>query len=116
MSDHLKTGKIGEEMAAKFLIGKGFRVREAGWRHGRLEIDLIVENQEVVAFVEVKTRRSKTFGLPHLAVDEAKQDRIMDAAQAYVDHHEIDKDLRFDIVAVTLGDGQDEVVHWEEAF
>jgi len=115
MAIHNKTGEYGENQAAKFLISKGYQIRNTQWRYEKAEIDIIAENEDFVVFVEVKTRSSNAWGDPIESVDSVKQKRIMDAAQEYIDQFEIDKEIRFDVLSIILNDIPD-INHIEEAF
>ncbi len=101
-----KNGKTGEDIAAEFFEANGYTVLERNHREGHLETDLIVENFESVAFVEVKTRTdSKTalkYGSPRSAVTQAKQERLLAAAKIYLLKHNINKKPRMDVVEVYL--------------
>lgn len=55
MAKHNDTGKKGEEIAAQFLVGKGFRILARNKLYGKKEVDLLVEKDTVVRVVEVKT-------------------------------------------------------------
>ena len=69
MSDKIKKGKEGEDMAARFLIEKGFEIVERNYRYKRSEIDLIVKKDKWLVFVEVKLRSSDLYGYPEDFVD-----------------------------------------------
>ncbi|HEX2028238.1 MAG TPA: YraN family protein, partial [Nitriliruptorales bacterium] len=73
-------GSRGEELAAAFLEARGYCIVARNWRPGtgelRGELDLVAVRGGVVAFVEVKTRRSEAFGGPFTAVTWSKQARI----------------------------------------
>jgi len=88
------------------------------FRIGRHEIDLIVRKGEIVAFVEVKTRRSAVFGSPLEAVRWAQQRQIARVAEVWMDRHGSPLDVfRFDVVGVTLtGGGSARVQHVPDAF
>ncbi len=62
MSDKIKTSADGENMAARFLESKGYHVRARNYRCGRGEIDLIMQRDNWIIFVEVKTRSSTHYG------------------------------------------------------
>jgi putative endonuclease len=83
---------------------------------GRWEVDLIIERSDVVAFVEVKTRRGVGFGSPLEAITWKKRREIARVARAWLDRHACsERRYRFDVVGVTLGRGP-RVEHVEDAF
>jgi putative endonuclease len=93
-------GAQGEACAARFLASRGYRIAERNVRIGGVEIDLIVTRGGVVAFVEVKTRRTSRFGGPLLAVDRRKRARMVRAAVAWLQQHRGNiRRVRFDVVA-----------------
>jgi putative endonuclease len=102
----LRLGRSGELLARAHLVARGYRVVASSWRAGRLgEIDLIVRRGRVLAFVEVKTRRSDRFGRPEEAVDRRKQRRLARLAEAFRASLPRDSPLRrlecrLDVVAV----------------
>ncbi len=78
------SGRRGEDSAASFLCGKGFRIVSRNARRGHLEIDIIAKDETHIIFAEVKTRRSipstaHPFGRPASAVDAAKASRLCNA-------------------------------------
>ncbi len=93
---------MGETIAQAFLQEEGYRIHQRNYRAGRGEIDLIAEKDQILVFVEVKTRRSTTFGMPEEAVGEAKQNTLLEAAEAYVQHIQWQGKQRFDIIAIAL--------------
>ena len=109
-------GKKGEQMAAEYLISKGYRILETNWRAGKLEVDIIAIDADMLVFVEVKTRASSAFGEPEVFVDIAKQRHLIRAANIYIGKSGIDKEVRFDIVSVILSEGMKSVKHIEDAF
>lgn len=115
---HLRLGRRGESAARRELERQGMKVVCANYRHGRGEIDLIVRDGEVLAFVEVKSRSSESWVRPAQAVGQAKQRMISDTALAYL--AELGRPqvaFRFDVVEV-LFDGPQvrEVRHIADAF
>ncbi len=93
-------GSEGEARAASFLAKRGYRITERNVRIAGVEIDLIATRGAVVAFVEVKTRRTTRFGCPELAVDRSKRARMVRAAAAWLRKRRDNvRQLRFDVVA-----------------
>jgi putative endonuclease len=114
MIDKMKTGVKGERLAADFLKGKGFRIVCRNYRFRHAEIDLIVQRDDWLIFVEVKTRSSNSFGEPEEAVDRRKSLKIFEAAEEYIYSTDWRGHIRFDIVSVTLGDVP-EIILFEDA-
>jgi len=99
------TGRIGEDLAHRFLRRHGCTVvaRNYRTRSGMGEIDLVVRQGDTLVFVEVKTRATNDFGQPDRAVDEEKRTRVRRAARDYARRAGADWDkTRIDLVNVTL--------------
>ena len=102
-----------EKLAARFYEEHGYTVLARNWRAGRLEIDLIVQRDNLVAFVEVKSASSKQFGHPAERVDEKKTINITRAARQFIEQKKVDNcDLRFDVVTFING----QIEHFPGAF
>ncbi|MDB4088670.1 YraN family protein [Flavobacteriales bacterium] len=114
MAQHNETGKEGEEMAAMFLIKNGYSILSRNFRYKKSEIDIIVQKDKTVAFVEVKTRSNAFFQVPELSVTRSKQKQITKGADFYIQENDIDLDIRFDILAITLSPYR--INHIEDAF
>jgi putative endonuclease len=114
MSDKIKTGSKGENMAAIFLQEKGFEIVARNYRHKHAEIDLIAKRENWLIFVEVKTRSSDAFGQPEDFVDDFKARKIMEAAEEYIFSKNWLGHIRFDIVSVKMG-AKPEIMHFEDA-
>jgi putative endonuclease len=100
-------GHLGEAAAAGHLTGLGYRLRDRNYRCPLGEADLVAEEGADLVFVEVKTRSSFAFGLPHQAVSRAKQRKLGRVALWYCREHGLEeRGLRFDIVEVILLAGQ----------
>ena len=114
--DPHELGKLGEDLAASYLIDNGYRILERNWHAGHKEIDLIALIDHVLAIVEVKTRKSDDHGEPNLAVGKDKQRMLIWAADAYVRYKDLDVDVRFDIISIVISEGEPEIEHIEDAF
>lgn len=77
-------GKFGEEVAARLLESRGYHILCRNYRTRYGEIDIVAEGHGVIAFVEVKTRRSTAFGPPCESVTYGKRRRLVAAARRYI--------------------------------
>lgn len=116
MAQHNKTGKRGEEQAARYLLQQGYQLLERNYRYQHAEIDLIAQKDNILVFVEVKTRTNLSFGNPEEFVSYAKATLVMRAAEHYIFVKDWQHDIRFDIVAVTIAGNELRVKHIEDAF
>ena len=116
MAAHNNVGKQGEDLAAHYLLEKGFEILERNWRFEKKEIDIIARKGNIVAIVEVKTRSTAYFGRPEEFVTKAKQKFLVHAADAYAQLLDFDAEIRYDIVAIVLNSNHTEINHIEDAF
>lgn len=116
MALHHETGKRGEEQAAQFLQERGFVILEKNWRHGRLEVDLIGLDGDMLVLVEVKTRADLRHGLPEEAVTRKKERHLLEAAERYLDLKKRENEVRFDIVSIWEEADGAHIRHIREAF
>lgn len=116
MSDKIKKGKEGEEMAAQFLIEKGYEIIARNYRHKRSEIDLIVKKNNWLIFVEVKLRSSDLYGYPEDFVDYKKARNIMEGAEQYTFENNWQGNVRYDIISIRIQKNKTEIIQIEDAF
>ena len=114
MAEHNETGKQGESIAVQYLQDKGYRVLEQNWHNHHEEIDIIVTKDNELVIVEVKCRTG-TLVNPVIAVNRNKQNRLIKAANAYIQRKNIDMETRFDIISIILGK-ETTIDHIENAF
>ena len=111
-------GQVSETEAERFLRRKGYRILARNVRSPGGELDLVAESEGVLVFVEVKGRRTSTYGDAAYAVNERKQARLVRLAASYLSKHRIrDRLCRFDVV-LCHGDADSPVAieHVENAF
>lgn len=113
--ENLKWGQEAEQIASEYLLKEGYTIRERNWRMGKYEIDLILEKDNTIIFVEVKARRGDNIA-PVDAVDLRKQQRTVRAGDAYLRMLPMMYSYRFDIVAITGTSESYTLEHLEEAF
>lgn len=118
-----RLGRIGEQIAVRYLEGLGYQVVDRNWRLAveglRGEVDIVAKDDDTVVFCEVKTRRRSEDGDEALlAVTVPKQRQLRRLAAAYLAAAELSADVRFDVVAVSwpASGGRANVVHVAEAF
>jgi putative endonuclease len=110
-------GRWGEELAARYLSERGYRVVAKNVRTSYGEIDLIARMDEVTVFVEVKTRTTLRYGLPEESITAKKLAHMHAAAQAYIQSHpEVGGEWRIDVISIYRGPtGEPEILHFENA-
>jgi putative endonuclease len=113
----LALGAAGEACAAAHLARAGYRIVARNVRAGGVEIDIVAARGRLCVFVEVKTRRGRSRGLPEEAVSARQRRRLARAAAAWLREHPGAARVRFDVVAVEPGpDGALRVRHLPGAF
>ena len=108
-------GEYGEELAARYLLSKGYSILERNWRHSKAEVDIIALRGDTLAVVEVKSRSSEAFGDPLESVSREKIRLLRKAINAYVNLKGIDLEIRFDLIGVVLEDDRQRIRHVEDA-
>jgi len=96
-----RLGDWGETEARRFLETKSYVFIERNFCVPEGEIDLVMQDGDIVVFIEVKTRTSDSFGTPEESVSRAKRKRLLRAAWAFLQERErIDASWRIDVVAI----------------
>ena len=117
-ADRRALGRLGEELAAQYLAGQGFRVlaRNVHLRHA--ELDLVALERGTLVFVEVRLRRGAAFGSGAESVDLRKQRRIVAAASELLARGALPRAarVRFDVVAIDAARDPPAVLHVRDAF
>ncbi|MCG6930334.1 MAG: YraN family protein [Desulfofustis sp.] len=118
MSDpRIGIGKQGEDAAAAYLIGKGYRIVARNVRQKLGEIDIVCTDGSGYVFVEVKTRRGTQFGDPLEAVTVHKRRRICRAALNFLNRNSLHETaVRFDVIGIMLTGRKAEITHIIDAF
>jgi len=111
-------GKWGEKIASEYLVNAGYQLVERNVRTEFGEIDLIFERENMLVFVEVKTRQSSAYGYPEEAITRSKIDHMISSAEAYLlTLLDFEGDWRIDVVAVEINelDNQPVITHFPNA-
>ena len=110
-------GRRGEQAAADYLKKKKYKIVGMNFSCRFGEIDVIAENRDYIVFVEVKLRKSAAFAEAKEFVTAAKQQRVMTAAQLWLQRNETEKQPRFDVIEIYGEQGNIEKInHIENAF
>lgn len=93
-------GRWGEELAAQYLMDRGYRIIDVNWRCRFGEIDLIAKKENYLCFVEVKLRKNDKMASAMEFVDTRKQNKLRTTAQLYLSIHPTREQPRFDVIEV----------------
>ena len=111
-----ETGRLGEERVCACLTERGYRIVSRNFRIKGGEIDIIAENGDYIAFVEVKTRKRGSMVSGFEAVNRRKQGLVIRAAAEYLRRNPTILQPRFDTAQVTLDGEAAEVDYLENAY
>lgn len=110
-------GLKGEAIAEKYLKKKGYKIIKRNFHTRYGEIDIICEENDALIFVEVKTRRSITYGKPEEAITLRKIEHLKKAALIYTGQTKrFYKELRFDVIGIIINGEDIEINHVKNAF
>jgi len=102
---HLITGIKAEDRAQEFLSAHGLSLICKNYRCKQGELDLIMSDRNSLVIVEVRYRKSDTYGSALESITASKQAKIIAATQHYLATQKTDCPLRFDVIAIS-GSGQ----------
>lgn len=110
-------GRWGERAAAEYLHRHGYQVIALNARTAYGEIDIVARQDVVTVFVEVKTRRTTTYGHPEESITKTKRQHMIQSAEDYIQAHpELGCDWRIDVIAIMRQpDNTPEIIHFENA-
>jgi putative endonuclease len=113
MNHNQKIGQWGEQAAAEYIQTKGYEILGKNFRTPYGEIDIIARVEDLIVFVEVKTRTSRSFGLPEEGLTRRKLAHMLACASYYAAKHNIDT-WQCDAIAVeTIPGGSPHFEHFE---
>lgn len=119
MAEHNELGVWGEDEAALYLEGEGYVIIDRDWKIGKRDLDILALSPDgkTLVVVEVKTRSGDDYQRPEEAVDGRKMRNLAIAVNAYVKEHQVEKELRFDIISVVgVGHQVKCLEHLKDAF
>jgi putative endonuclease len=116
MAQHNELGKKGEQLAVDFLLENGYVIVARNYRFDKAEVDIIAQQKDLLAIVEVKARSSADFGDPQDFVKPKQIKNLVKAVDEYVTINDLDVEVRFDIIAITKDGKEYKIEHLENAF
>lgn len=109
-------GKLGENIAIKYLQSNGYEILDKNWTKNHLEIDIISKKDSKLIITEVKTRNYPDIETPREAIPIKKQRFLVKAANQYIIDNDIHFETRFDVIIILLTNSDFELEHIEDAF
>lgn len=116
MAAHNELGKKGEDLAANYLLKKGYKIVARNFSFQKAEVDIIARKDNILAIIEVKTRSTPDFGNPQEFVKGRQIQRLVKAVDHFVNDHNMDVEVRFDIIAIIKNKAGTRLEHLEDAF
>jgi putative endonuclease len=115
--ERLDLGKEGEELALKKIKRLGYKCIARNYRCVLGEVDIIATHGDCLVFIEIKTRKGKSLGYAKEAINGRKRRQLSKVALAYMKSNNCsDTKSRFDVVAINLRDGKEEIEVIQNAF
>lgn len=116
MGKHNEFGKEGEEIAVNFLVEKGYRILYRNFRYQKAEVDIIAEKDAIIAIIEVRARSNDRIVAIADTITPKKIKLLVSAADYFVTEMKLDKEVRFDIIAILKNKKIFKIEHIESAF
>ena len=96
-------GHQGEQMAEQYLKKQGYLILDRHYTTRWGEIDLIAQDKKELVFIEVKSRKTKSFGLPEEAITEEKLSRLIKTIYRYLQENDLsEKNHRIDVILILV--------------
>lgn len=114
--NNCEKGRGAEQLAARFLMARGYRIWKTNWRSGKKELDIVALHGGELVIVEVKSRVGNAVNHPSEVVHLKKQRNIILAADAFIRFYNSRRPTRFDVIAVIYHNRRVEIEHIENAF
>lgn len=102
MSYNQRLGRLGENIACRYLKKNHYQILARNYRAAAGEIDVVARKDGVFHFIEVKARTNESFGWPEEAVNDEKFEKIAAVAEQYLAEIEIEADWQIDILSLII--------------
>lgn len=110
----MNIGRRGEDLACAFLQKHGYRIIGRNIRYRTGEIDIVAFNNGTFCFIEVKTRRSSTYGNVHYTFTRHKRERFLKAVHMYVIENDISAEISVDFIAISILGYNARITHYKQ--
>jgi putative endonuclease len=109
-----QTGQLGEQAAVHYLVSNGYQIVTRNWRCRLGEIDIVAKTNNTLVFIEVRSKRSSSFGNAESSITLKKQLRMQRLAYAYLraTHDSNNPNYRIDLLAIDLDRANTTVRHY----
>ena len=105
-------GKIGEDLATKYLEDVGYTIIERNFMSRQGEIDIIAKDKKELVFIEVKTRTNDMYGKPIEAVNMQKQKHLLNTIKYYLYSKHLENEfVRIDVIEVYFNNDTYKINH-----
>jgi putative endonuclease len=105
---HYYLGKTGEVRSLEYLKKNGYTILDTNVHTPYGEIDIIARQKRSLAFIEVKTRRTRAYGSPAEAITKKKKEHLIRSAEYLIAQGRVRaKEYRFDVLELVVGDDDD---------
>ncbi|MFH6602676.1 YraN family protein [Maribacter algicola] len=116
MGKHNDFGKEGEQIAADYLIKKGYQIKYRNYRYLKSEIDIIAQKEKILAIVEVRARSNDRIIPIADTITPKKIKLLVTAADHYITEANLDVEARFDVITILKNNKIFKIEHLEGAF
>jgi len=113
MSNNINTGKTGEDLACNYLEKHGYIIIDRNWRFASKELDIVATKNNILVFVEVKTRNYNSS--IEDCISDKKNNHLINGANHYINQNNIESEVRFDVILVLINNNKTEIKHYKEA-
>lgn len=116
MAAHNELGKKGEDLAVEFLLKKGYKIVARNFKYQKAEVDIIARKVNVLAIIQVKTRSTPDFGNQQEFLKTKQIQLMVKAVSYFVTDHNMDVQVRFDVMGIIKNKAGIKIEHLEDAF
>jgi len=97
----VSTGQNAESFVADFLINQGYKILDRNWRNKWCEIDIVAQKNNIIYFVEVRYRKSSTWGSGVETITPKKYQQMNFAAEFWINSHSLDRNAHLVVASVS---------------